>query len=122
MEFKRRMGDVEWVSVTHNFDSERERSASSMNTKTAWDTHIGTTLAFFAANVASERDPPPKGSQLVIVEFSFMFQNSTFHVKVEVATVTAISVFVARFITDLASALFFLFRINSFFVKKNKRM
>ena len=58
----------------------------------------------------------------MIVEFSFKLQNSTFHVKVEVATVTAISVFPARFITDLASALFFLFRINSFFVKKNKRM
>ena len=58
----------------------------------------------------------------MIMEFSFKFQNSTFDVKVEVATVTAISVFVARFITDLASALFFLFRINSFFVKKNKRM
>ena len=86
------MGEVERVSVTHNFDSARERSASSMNTKTAWDTHIGTTLAFFAANVASERDPPPKGSQWVIVEFGFKFQNSTFHVKVEVATVTAISV------------------------------
>ena len=116
------MGEVERVSVTHNFDSARERNASSMNTKTAWETHNRSILAFFATNVASERNPPPKGSQWVIVEFSFKFQNSTFHVKVEVATVTAISVFVARFITDLASALFFLFRINSFFVKKNKRM
>ena len=58
----------------------------------------------------------------MIVEFSFKFQNSTFHVKVEATTVTAISVFFARFITDLASALFFLFRITSFFVKKIKRM
>ncbi|KAM4118987.1 hypothetical protein ACJW30_03G025200 [Castanea mollissima] len=116
------MGEVERVSMTHNFDSARERSASSMNTKTAWETHIGSTLAFFTTNVASERDPPPKGSQWVIVEFSFKLQNSTFHVKVEVATVTAIGVFFPRFITDLASALFFLFRINSFFVKKNKRM
>ena len=53
----------------------------------------------------------------MIVEFSFKLGNSTFDVKVEVATVTAISVFPARFITDLASALFFLFRINSFFVQ-----
>ena len=58
----------------------------------------------------------------MIVEFRFKLQSSTFDVKVEVATVTAIGVFVARFITDLASALFFLFRITSFFVKKNKRM
>ncbi|KAK7859069.1 peroxidase 5, partial [Quercus suber] len=83
--FKRRMGEVEGVSVTYNFDFARERSTSSMNTKTAWETHIGSTLAFFAANVTSERDPPPKGSQWVIVEFSFKLQNSTFHVKVEVA-------------------------------------
>ena len=58
----------------------------------------------------------------MIVEFGFKLGNSTFDVKIEVATVTAIGVFRARFITDLASALFFLFRINSFFVKKNKRM
>ena len=115
------MGEVERVSVTHNFDSAWERSASSMNTKTAWDTHIGSILAFFAANVASERDPPPKGSQLVIVEFSFKFQNSTFHVKVEVTTITTISVFLTRFIIDLASALFFL-KITRFLVKKNKMM
>ena len=56
------------------------------------------------------------------MEFSFKFQNSTFDVKVEVTTVTAISVFLTRFITDLASAVCFLFRINSFFVKKIKRM
>ena len=58
----------------------------------------------------------------MIVEFRFKLQNSTFHVKVEVAMVTMISVFLTRFITDLASALFFLFKITSFFVKKNKRM
>ena len=41
--------------------------------------------------------------------------------KVEVAMVTAISVFVTRFITDLAYVVFFL-KTTSFFVKKNKRM
>ena len=120
MEFKRRMGEVEWVSVTYNFDSAWEKTAASMNPETACGTMIGHTLVFFAANVASERDPPPKGSQWVVMEFSF--KNNTIDVKVEVATLLAISVFPARFITDLASALFFLFRINSFFVKKNKRM
>ena len=57
----------------------------------------------------------------MIVEFSFKLGNSTFDVKVEVATVTAISVFLTRFITNLASAVFFL-KITNFFVKKNKRM
>ena len=108
--------------VTYNLEPAWERSTSSMNPKSAWETHIGSTVTFFATNVASECDPLAKRSQWVIVEFRFKLQNSTFDVKVEVATVTAISVFVARFITDLASALFFLFRINSFFVKKNKRM
>ena len=116
------MGDVEGMLVTYNLESAWERSAASMNKNTACGTKIGPTLVFFAAYVASECDPLPTGSQWVIVEFSFKLGNSTFDVKVEVATVTAIGVFRARFITDLASALFFLFRINSFFVKKNKRM
>ena len=120
-EFKRRMGDVEGMLMTYNLESARERSAASMNKNTACGTKIGPTLVFFAAYVASECDPLPTGSQLVIVEFSFKFQNSTFHVKVEVATVTAISVFLTRFITNLASAVFFL-KITNFFVKKNKRM
>ena len=114
------MGDVEGMLVTYDLEPAWERSASSVNKKTACCTKIGPTLVFFAANAASERDPPPKGSQWVVMEFSF--KNNTIDVEVEVATVTAIGVFVARFITNLASALFFLFRINSFFVKKNKRM
>ena len=107
--------------MTYNLEPAWERSASSVNKKTACGTKIGPTLVFFAANVASERDPPPKGSQWVVMEFSFKLGNSTFDVKVEVATVTAIGVFVARFITDLTSALFFL-KITNIFVKKNKRM
>ena len=56
MEFKRRMGEVEWVSVTYNFDSAWEKTAASMNPETACGTMIGHTLVFFAANVASECD------------------------------------------------------------------
>ena len=57
----------------------------------------------------------------VIVEFNFKLQNSAFDVKVEVTMVTTISVFKARFFTDLVATVFFL-KITSFFVKKNKRM
>ena len=120
-EFKRRMGDVEGMLVMYNLESAWERSATSMNPKTACGTQIGHTLAFYAANVASECDCLANGSQWVIVEFGFKLQNNTFDVKVEVAMVTAISVFVTRFITNLACAIFFL-KITSFFVKKNKRM
>ncbi|KAM3752499.1 hypothetical protein ACB098_03G023600 [Castanea mollissima] len=115
------MGDVEGMLVTYNLESAWERSATSMNKKTACGTKIGSALVFFAAYVASERNPLPTGSQWVVVEFNFKLQNNTFDVNVEVATVTAIGVFFPRFITNLASALFFLKR-TSFFVKKNKRM
>ena len=111
------MGDVEGMLVMYNLESAWERSATSMNPKTA----CGHTPAFFAANVASEYDCLANESQWVIVEFGFKLQNNTFDVKVEVAMVTAISVFVTRFITNLACAIFFL-KITSFFVKKNKRM
>ncbi|KAL0006690.1 hypothetical protein SO802_008192 [Lithocarpus litseifolius] len=121
MELKRRMGDVEAMLVMYNLESAWERSAASMNPKTACGTQIGHTLAFFVANVASERDCLANGSQWVIVEFSFKLQNSTFDVKIEVTMVTVISVFIMRFITDLACDVFFL-KITSFFVKKNKRM
>ena len=57
----------------------------------------------------------------MIVEFGFHLCNDTFDVKVEVTTITTISVFLTRFITDLASALFFL-KITRFLVKKNKMM
>ena len=109
------MGDVEGMLVTYNLESAWERSASSMNKNTACGTKIGPTLVFFAAYIASECDPLPTGSQWVIVEFSFKLGNNTFDVKVEVATVTAIGVFPARFITDLTSALFFLKITNIFF-------
>ena len=107
------MGDVEGMLVMYNLESAWERSAASMNPKTA----CGHTPAFFAANVASEYDCLANGSQWVIVEFGFKLQNNT----VEVAMVTSISVFVTRFITNLACAIFFL-KITGFFVKKNKRM
>ncbi|KAL0009655.1 hypothetical protein SO802_004763 [Lithocarpus litseifolius] len=115
------MGHVEGMLVSYNLELAWERSTAPMNPETAYGTKIRPTLIFFATNVASERDPFPKGSQLVIVEFSFKLQNSTFDVKVEVAMVTAIRVFPTRFITDMASAIFFL-KITSFFIKKNKRM
>ena len=92
-----------------------------MNPKTACGTQIRHTLAFFVVNVASECDCLANGSQWVIVEFGFKLQNSIFDVKVEVVMVSAISVFVTRFITDSACAIFFL-KITSFFIKKNKRM
>ena len=57
----------------------------------------------------------------MIVELSFKLQNSTFDVNVEVAMITPIGVFIVRFITDLAFALFFL-KITCFFVKNNERM
>ena len=56
MEFKRRMGEVEWVSVTYNLESAWERTAASMNPETACGTMIGHTPVFFTANVASECD------------------------------------------------------------------
>ena len=115
------MGDVEGMLVMYNLESAWERSATSMNPKTACGTQIGHTLAFFATNVASECDCLANESQWVIVKFGFKLQNNTFDVKVEVAMVTAINVFVTRFITNLACAIFFL-KITSFFVKKNKRM
>ena len=55
--FKRRMDKVEGVLVTQNFESARQRSTSCMNPKNAWATQIGGTLAFFATEVASERNP-----------------------------------------------------------------
>ena len=50
------MGDVEGMLVMYNLESAWERSAASMNPKTACGTQIGHTLAFFATNVTSERD------------------------------------------------------------------
>ena len=61
MEFKRRMGEVEEVLVTHNFDSLWKISTFSMNPETTWTAEIGHTFVFFAANVASESDPLPNG-------------------------------------------------------------
>ena len=49
MEFKRRMGEVEKVLVTHNFDSAWVLiSTSSMNPKTTCITQKGHTFVFFA--------------------------------------------------------------------------
>ena len=67
----RRMGEVEGVLVTYNFHSAWVTSASSMNQETARATQIGSTLVFFATNVASERDRLAKESQWVVMEFSF---------------------------------------------------
>ena len=71
MEFKRRMGDVERVFVTYNFESRWEISTLSMNLETAWITQIGHTFVFFATNVASECDPLLNGCQWMVMEFSF---------------------------------------------------
>ena len=35
---------------------------------------LGRTFAFFAANVASEREQLPNGGQWVVVEFSFYYE------------------------------------------------
>ena len=71
MEFKRRMGEVEEVLVTNNFDFARENRTSSMNPEIALMTQIGHTFVFFAAKVASEGDPLPKRDQWVVVEIWF---------------------------------------------------
>ena len=59
--FKIRMGEVEEVLVTYNFESARQRSTSIMNPETTWGTVIRYTLDFFGTKVTSEGHPLPKG-------------------------------------------------------------
>ena len=76
MEFKRRMGEVEEVLVTHNFDSAWVLiSTCFMNPETTCSTQKGHTFVFFATKVASEGDPLPNAGQWVVVQFSFSFQS-----------------------------------------------
>ena len=76
MKFKRRMGEVEEVPVTHNFDYAWELiSTCSMNPETTCSAQKGHIFVFLATKVASERDPLPNAGQWVVVQFSFSFQS-----------------------------------------------
>ena len=59
--FKIRMGEVEEVLVTYNFESAWQRSTTIMNPETTQGTLIRYTLDFFGTKVTSERNPLPKG-------------------------------------------------------------
>ena len=64
MELKRRMGEVEEVLVTHNFDFAWVLiSTFSMDPGTTCITQEGHTFVFFATKVSSEGDPLPNGDQ-----------------------------------------------------------
>ena len=61
MDLTRRMGEVEGVDVTHNFDIAPVRSTTFMNTKIAWGTKIWQ-IAFFTTKVASKLHQLPNAS------------------------------------------------------------